>query len=610
MAGTRLGRALTAGALLVLASTPGAALVDARASSVTESAFERCASPAGVLCRYVSVPLDYANPARGSVRLFVTKARDHGPSKGTILLLAGGPGEPSAQTFPLSSSLWASLFPGYTVAAYDNRGTGASDPLSCPATATAARCARALAPRRVFYGTREHAEEVESVRRALGVDRIALLGISYGTRQAVAYARAHPSHVDRLLLDSVAPIDGADPFDLSSLRAIPSALHSICRAGACASVTRDPASDFARLANRLDAKPLVSEARVYVDQWTPRTRRVRIDGPGLLALARASDLNPGVAIALPAAVRAALDGRPALLERMAALVAGEPPADVNHAVFKATTCNDGPFPWHPDTPIAARSALVAAAVEALPPGSLGRFGRWAAMASAVVCLDWPAPAGVVSPGTSPLPDIPVLVLAGDRDVRTPPEAGREVAALFPQGRVVVAPGVGHTVLASSACVNRAVRTWFRGGVPPTRCPRVPLTIAPIAPALRAVAAARPLGSTADLVGRTLGATVATLRGAEAAWLTSYPAGWVVGLEGGLLAGENFDVFRFSAFSDVPGLAISGRLTFSVSADGSLVPGSERGIVQVAGSRAAHGFLQVEKGRIFGPLGKRRVSARF
>ncbi len=85
---------------------------------------------------------------------------------------------------------------------------------------------------------------------------------------------------------------------------------------------------------------------------------------------------------------------------------------------------------------------------------------------------------------------------------------------------------------------------------------------------------------------------------------------MVGLEGGLLAGENFDVFRFSAYSDVPGLAISGRLAFDVSRDGSLVPGSEHGIVQVGGSDAVNGFLQVEKRRIFGVLGGRRVSARF
>ena len=605
MAG-RFVRALTAGLVLLCVATPGSAL-----PSAGQSGFEPCASLSGVLCRTVSVPLDYANGTPGRVRLFVTKREPSGGSKGTILLLAGGPGEPSAQTFTLASKLWRSLFPGYTVAAYDNRGTGASQALPCSPSATAAGCARKLGPRRVFYGTRENAEDVESVRRTLGVDRIALFGISYGTRQALAYARRYPEHVERLLLDSVVPgLDGADPFDLASLEAISSALGSICHRGACAAITGSPGSDFARLANRLDERPLVARAKVYVDQWTPRFRAIRVDGLGLLALARASDVNAGVAISLPAVTRAALSGRTAPLERMAALIAGEPPADVNRGVFLATTCNDGPFPWNPDTPVARRPAALAHAVAALAPASLGRFGSWAAVSSALACLDWPGPTGGSDSETRPLPNVPVLVLAGDRDVRTPLRTGKAVANRFRQGRLLVVPGIGHTVVASSRCANEAIRRWMGGGAPPTRCPRVPLTIAPLGVALRAVADAPALGGTTDPVGRTLGATVATLRGAEAAWLTSYPAGWVVGLERGLLAGENFDVFRFSAYSDIPGLAISGRLAFTVSRDGNLVRGSESGIVQVGGADAVNGFLQVEKRRIFGLLGGRRVSARF
>ena len=70
----------------------------------------------------------------------------------------------------------------------------------------------------MFYGTRESAEDIESVRHALGVDRIALFGLSYGTKQTLAYAAAHPEHVDRLLLDSTVLPDGPDPLGLASLR--------------------------------------------------------------------------------------------------------------------------------------------------------------------------------------------------------------------------------------------------------------------------------------------------------------------------------------------------------------------------------------------------------
>lgn len=614
MACRLLVRALTVGVVLLLFSTPGAVLVDASAatsSSMTAAVrFKPCSSLKRVRCGYVSVPLDYSRSTPGDLRLFVTKRPTMGRSRGTILLLAGGPGEASAQTFDLNSDLWISLFPGFTVAAYDNRGTGGSGLLACPGAKTAASCARGIGPSRVFYGTRENTEDIESVRRALGVDRIALFGLSYGTKQALAYAAAHPEHVDRLLLDSTVLPDGPDPLGLASLRAIPAALDSICHGGACATVSGDPASDFAKLANRLEAEPLVAKAPVYTTNRTPTLRRVRVDGLGLLSLATASDLNTGIAIALPAAVRAALVGRTGLLERTAALVSKQDTSAVNNAVFLATTCNDGPFPWHPETPTADRRTALANAVAVLPRGSLGDFGSWAAVASAIECLDWPSPTGVESPGTGSLPNVPVLVLAGDRDVRTPLAAGAAAAARFPQGRLLVVPGIGHTVVASSACVDNAIRTWIEGKAPPARCPRVPLTLEPIGIPPRAVDDAPPRGPVGGLVGRTLGATVATLRGAEAAWLTSYPEGWVVGLEAGLLAGEDLSGFRFSAYSDVPGLAVSGRLAFSVSKMGTLVPGSERGIVQVGGSRAAGGFLQVRNRRIFGVLGGRRVSTSF
>ena len=50
------------------------------------------------------------------------------------------------------------------------------------------------------------------MRQALGVDKIALFGVSYGTKHALAYALAHPTHVERLLLDSEVLPD-RDPLD-------------------------------------------------------------------------------------------------------------------------------------------------------------------------------------------------------------------------------------------------------------------------------------------------------------------------------------------------------------------------------------------------------------
>src|ERR671933_2393082 len=108
------------------------------------------------------------------------------------------------------------VLPGYTLVAFDNRGTGKSNLINCPVlqnttggtaeqfAALARDCATAIGPTREFYATRDHAEDIESVRTALGFGKIALYGVSYGTKLALAYALAHPSGVDRLVLDSVA----------------------------------------------------------------------------------------------------------------------------------------------------------------------------------------------------------------------------------------------------------------------------------------------------------------------------------------------------------------------------------------------------------------------
>ena len=50
------------------------------------------------------------------------------------------------------------------------------------------------------------------MRQALGVEKLTLFGISYGTKLALAYARAHPEHVERIALDSVLEPDDSDAF--------------------------------------------------------------------------------------------------------------------------------------------------------------------------------------------------------------------------------------------------------------------------------------------------------------------------------------------------------------------------------------------------------------
>src|SRR4029078_366057 len=93
--------------------------------------------------------------------------------------------------------------------------------LSCPSlqqgmlelSEAAARCATLLGPARPFYTTADSVADIEAVRRALGYERIALFGVSYGTVVAQHYAKAHPERVERLVLDSAVAATGVDPLN-------------------------------------------------------------------------------------------------------------------------------------------------------------------------------------------------------------------------------------------------------------------------------------------------------------------------------------------------------------------------------------------------------------
>jgi pimeloyl-ACP methyl ester carboxylesterase len=339
-----------------------------------------CGTTPGVLCGTVVVPLDYSGAVGGTVSLHVEELPASGTPRGVMFLVAGGPGQGSAKSFDLgarsNAQLFQAVFPDYTLVAVDNRGTGASGLINCPgiqkivptsveqAARLARDCADQIGPTRQFYATRDHADDLESVRKALGFGKVGLYGVSYGTKLALAYALAFPSSVERMVLDSVVPPDQPDPFERDVVRELPATLSALCAGGRCRRATANYAADVVALANRLEAKPI--SGKVLVPGGARRARRMT--GEDLLSLVIDTDLSPGLAAELPAAVHAARAGydRPLLrlfdLDlRTSALAA----SDLSFGLYVATTCADGQFPWSPSTPPADRGAALDAAVSAL-----------------------------------------------------------------------------------------------------------------------------------------------------------------------------------------------------------------------------------------------------
>jgi pimeloyl-ACP methyl ester carboxylesterase len=575
----------------------------------------------GVQCGTVDVPLDRSGRMPGTIPLHVEVLPATGLSRGTIFLIAGGPGQGSSGAYGLGSANGAtdmqSMFPGYTLVAFDNRGTGKSGLINCPGlqvstvstierdAGLARDCAAIIGPARQFYATRDHAEDMESVRVALGLGRIGLFGVSYGTKLAIAYAYAHPSAVDRIVLDSVVEPIFPDPFEQNVLRELPGTLTAFCAGGLCRGATKDFAGDFVKLANRLEARPLKGK----IIATNGKLKTMQMNGEELISMTIDADLSPGLAAEVPAAVHAALLGEARPLLRLYDLNLGTSALsaeDLSFGLYAATSCADGRFPFAPDTPPAARKAILDAAVAALP--ATGGFGQWAARTgNAFFCEQWPSPAGNTPLGPGPLPNVPVLAVNGGFDLRTPVANALAVISQFPQGQLVIVPGVGHSTTSAdfSGCAAEAVRrfvTGTLGSFRSTSCPRVP----PLARVLGAFPQ-RPAKATAK---NTLTAAAKTLREAEATWLqmafssaTFAPRG----LYGGklVLAKEGL-TFTLSRYSAVPGVQVTGKVSFVAAG----LPLQYKGTVRVSGPAAVAGSLTFSNTSIAGTLGGRRVKGSY
>ena len=88
----------------------------------------------------------------------------------------------------------------------------------------------------------------------LGARKLALFGVSYGTRTATAYALRHPTRVDRLVLDSVVEPDGPDALYRNTFAGIPRVLSELC-GRTCARLGLDPAADIRGLLRALRPRP-------------------------------------------------------------------------------------------------------------------------------------------------------------------------------------------------------------------------------------------------------------------------------------------------------------------------------------------------------------------
>ena len=165
-------------------------------------------------------------------------------------------------------------------------------------------------------------------------------------------------------------------------------------------------------------------------------------------------------------LHAAAHGQPQALDRFLAAIPSyeSAPADeLSQGLHDSTLCLDLTPPWNPQAPTSHRAQALRRAIDRVSPESLFPFDRATALGNGIAqgCLDWPPtarPAVYDGDPSAALPRVPVLLLAGTRDLSTPLQWAREEASKASDGRLVIVPGAGHSVQtrSQSAAVRRVV----------------------------------------------------------------------------------------------------------------------------------------------------------
>ena len=340
----------------------------------------------------------------------------------------------------------------------DQRGTGRSSPLGCPAfeprpdeafehdpLPRARACVDELEAQGVDaaqYTTTAWIADLEAMREALGYARWNLWGGSYGTRVAQEYLRRHPARVRTMILDGVAPPGMIITLDVWRTReAALAAIYAHCAAAErCRAAHPDLAATFARL--RATLGPEGREIALQ-DPRTGATKRERVSFDLVLSALQPLTYTPETASLLPEMLSLAANGEFGALFAAHPATSGNLAEQMNAALHFSVTCAE-------DVP-RITAAQETRALDGLPTDRLARR-------LIHVCGVWPRgamPDDFAQPVTG---SVPVLLLSGGMDPVTPPSYGAEVARGLANSRHIVAPGYGH-IVSVHACGPRLLAAF-------------------------------------------------------------------------------------------------------------------------------------------------------
>lgn len=470
----------------------GPVFTDCTAEVLAGLAADRAAPPPGRAlsagCGRLTVAADRDRPDLGPARLGLTRVTAAGaPDDLPALVVLGDTAvDGSARAAAaMAARLPDDVLARYQVIGMDRRGSG-DDLLDCappdaraalldadPTVADTATMDGLLARSRsivqdcylLLSGTltsvraASTADDLESLRSALGTARLNVVGIGDGADAAAGWVTARPGAVGRVVLDGPDDPTLDDPARTEAATGAAEtafdAFATACTAGQGCPLGPDPRARVGALVDRLADTPLpVADAG-----GSPG--RAMLTAGATVQVVRGLLSQPSRWSELAAALARADTGDPAGVTAL--LVAGGATSGsgphTSYDAVLATRCNDS-------------------RVRVTPAEAADLAGRWgerfdlfgvAAAQQLVACGPWPsggpsAPRTPASPDAGPPP--PVLVVGTAGDPRSAGSGAERTAAQLDDGRLVRWEGAGTGAYPRTPCVTAVVgRALLEGRAP-------------------------------------------------------------------------------------------------------------------------------------------------
>jgi pimeloyl-ACP methyl ester carboxylesterase len=474
---------------------------------------EPCPTEPRLTCVTLTVPLDHfdaSDPRTLDVVFGVLPAS--GTSKGVFVIATGGPGSAGISEFDSWIPYFAASIPRrFDIVLFDQRGIGLSGGLTCPDAAAAyygsdaapasaaevfsAACVAEMGSQATlpFVGTDQAVEDLEAFRQAVGMPRMWLYGVSYGTQYAQTYAAAHGDALSGLVIDGVVDLtltgpefweDAAGSFERVLDRTLASCDRRLrCRKDGRLTAGRTAADVY----EEVSAGPVTVRFPLPSGGSTDR----ELTHADLVTAAGGQVYTESDRMMLQRAIAAAGRGDLVPLLRLAYVnlvvdpqtLAAIPDPSYSDGMYYGVDCQD--YAYFQGTPDERAEQYVAAAapIRARYP----RIGEDTFL-SDLPCAFWPSsredparPAPLTAEG------VPTIVLTSTDDPITPTGQGEAVFRRLDDGYLITTQGGPHGTFAwGNACPDDQVTRFLANDVVPTArestCPgRLADAYVPLAP---------------------------------------------------------------------------------------------------------------------------------